>query len=133
MVTKTLITELKKARDLFDWTLVTGDMPPVERRRSQRLRVRGRLKKQPDQGLIDPIGAVCFSRTGIFFSEQYWVEAALSIGLSMEDARDIIAAANDMTWRTVGSTREPDPNKIALRESLINATRPVAEVDAVSK
>jgi hypothetical protein len=51
----------------------------------------------------------------------------------MEDARDIIAAANDMTWRTVGSTREPDPNKIALRESLINATRPVAEVDAVSK
>jgi hypothetical protein len=133
MVTKTLIAELKKARDLFDWTLVTGDSPVVERRRSPRLRVRGRLKKQPDQGFLDPIGAVCFSRTGIVFSEQYWVEAALSIGLSVEDARDIIAAANDMTWRNVGNAREPDPNKIALRESLLNATRPVAEVDAVSK
>jgi len=101
MVTKELIAELEKARDLFEWTLLNGDLPPVERRKNPRLRVRGRVRKDPDKVLLDPIGAVCFSKTGIMFSEHYWVEAALTIGLAIEDARDIIAAANDMTWRNV--------------------------------
>jgi len=133
MVTKEFISELEKARDLFEWTLITGDSPVIERRRSQRLRVRGRLKNGTDKALFDPIGAVCFARTGILFSEQYWVEAALSIALSIEDARDIVAAANDMTWRTIGNSRQPDPYKSAIRECLLEVTRPLAELDAVSK
>ena len=133
MVTKELIAELEKARDLFEWTLLNGDLPVVERRKNPRLRVRGRVRKDPDKVLLDPIGAVCFSKTGIMFSEHYWVEAALTIGLAIEDARDIIAAANDMTWRNVGSVRQPDPYKHALRECLMDVTRPLAPVGAVSK
>jgi hypothetical protein len=125
MVTKELIAELERARDLFEWTMFPGDTPMVERRKNPRLRVRGRLKKDPEKVMLDPIGAVCFSRTGIMFSEHYWVEAALTIGLPIEDARDIMAAANDMTWRTVGSVRQPDPYKQALRESLLDVTRPL--------
>jgi len=131
MVTKELITELEKARELFEWSLLTGDAPVIERRKSLRLRVRGRLKKDPDKVMLDPIGAVCFSRTGIMFSEHYWVEAALTIGLSIEDARDIMAAANDMTWRNVGTVRKPDPYKQHLRECLLDVTRPLAPVETV--
>jgi len=127
MVTKELIAELEKARDLFEWSLFTGDAPVVERRKNPRLRVRGKLKKDSQQVMLDPIGAVCFSRTGIMFSEHYWVEAALTIGLSIEDARDIMAAANDMTWRNVGNVRKPDPYKQALRESILDVTRPLTE------
>ena len=127
MVTKELIAELEKARGLFEWALLSGDAPVVERRKNPRLRVRGKLKADPEQVLLDPIGAVCFSRTGIMFSEHYWVEAALTIGLAIEDARDIMAAANDMTWRNVGSARQPDPYKQALRECLLDVTRPLAE------
>ncbi len=56
------------------------------------------------------------------FSEDYWVEAAISIGLSVHDARDLVAAANDMTWRTVEDRRQPDPYKQALRSWLVQAT-----------
>ena len=63
MVTKELITELERARDLFEWALLSGDAPVVERRKNPRLRVRGKLKTDPEQVLMDPIGAVCFSRT----------------------------------------------------------------------
>src|SRR5688572_12570956 len=133
MVTKELIAELEKARDLFEWTLLNGDLPPVERRKNPRLRVRGRVRKDPDKVLLDPIGAVCFSKTGIMFSEHYWVEAALTIGLAIEDARDIIAAANDMTWRNVGSVRQPDPYKQHLRECLLDVTRPMAPMEAVPR
>ena len=127
MVTKELIAELEKARDLFEWSLLSGDLPIVERRKNPRLRVRGKLKKDHEKVLLDPIGAVCFSRTGIMFSEHYWVEAAITIGLSIEDARDIMAAANDMTWRNIGTVRQPDPYKQALRECILDATRALAK------
>ena len=127
MVTKELIAELEKARDMFEWTLFSGDAPVIERRKNPRLRVRGKLKKDPEKTMLDPIGAVCFSRTGIMFSEHYWVEAALTIGLAIEDARDIMAAANDMTWRNVGTVRQPDPYKQAIRECILDVTRPLAE------
>jgi hypothetical protein len=56
------------------------------------------------------------------FGEDYWVEAAISIGLSLQDARDIVSATNDVTWRTTGEQREPDPYKQALRQWLLEAT-----------
>jgi len=122
MVTKEFIAELKKSRDLFEWTLLQGTGTWVERRATPRLRVRAKLKNDPDQGLLDPIGAVCFARTGVLFSEDYWVEAAIAIGLSVQDARDVVAAANDITWRTVDDRREPDSYKQALRSWLVEAT-----------
>ncbi|HEY5443690.1 MAG TPA: hypothetical protein VIJ87_04305, partial [Pyrinomonadaceae bacterium] len=132
MVTKELITELEKARDLFEWTLSPSSGPAHERRRTPRLRVRGILKSNPELTVFDPIGAVCFSKTGFMFSEDYWVEAAISIGLSIEDARDIMSAANDMTWRNVNDRREPDPYKHALRKCLVDVTRPQQEIAALS-
>ena len=82
----------------------------------------------PDKILFDPIGAVCFAKTGLMFSEDYWVEAAISIGLAIEDARDVMAAANDMTWRNVKDHREPDPHKHAIRKCLVDVTQPQHEV-----
>ena len=108
MVTKELITELEKARDLFEWALLPSSGPVHERRRTPRLRVRGTLKSNPKLTVFDPIGAVCFSKTGVMFSEDYWVEAAISIG------------------------REPDPYRHALRKCLVDVTQPQQEVAAVS-
>jgi hypothetical protein len=132
MVTKELITELEKARDLFEWALLPSSGPVHERRRTPRLRVRGTLKSNPKLTVFDPIGAVCFSKTGVMFSEDYWVEAAISIGLAIDDARDIMSAANDMTWRTMNDRREPDPYRHALRKCLVDVTQPQQEIAAVS-
>ena len=122
MLTKEFIAELKKARDLFEWTLVLGSGPWVERRATPRLRIRAKLKNDPDKSVLEPIGAVCFARTGVLFNEDYWVESAIAIGLPVQDARDVISAANDITWRTAGDHREPDPYKQALRSWLVEAT-----------
>ena len=122
MLTKEFIAELRKARDLFEWTLVLGSGLWVERRATPRLRIRAKLKNDPDEGVLEPIGAVCFARTGVLFNEDYWVEAAIAIGLPVQDARDVIAAGNDITWRTVGDHREPDSYKQALRSWVVEAT-----------
>jgi len=122
VITKEFIKELEKARDLFEWTLVPGTGPMAERRATSRLRVRAKLKNNAEMVQFDPIGAVCFARTGMSFSEDYWVEAAISIGMSVQDAKDLTAAGNDMTWRTVEDRREPDPYKQALRKMLVDAT-----------
>ena len=132
MVTKELMTELEKARDLFTWCLMPGTGPMVERRQTPRLRVRAMLKNDPDKTMFDPIGAVCFAKTGLMFSDDYWIEAAISIALSIEDARDIISAANDMTWRTMDDHREPDPYKEALRNCLMDVTRLRQEISVIS-
>jgi hypothetical protein len=122
VITKEFIKELEKARDLFEWTLSQATGPVAERRATPRFRIRARLKNSSDMVQFDPIGAVCFARTGMTFSEDYWVEAAISIGLPVEDARDLTAAGNDLTWRTIDDKREPDPYKQALRKMLVDAT-----------
>ncbi|HEX5000490.1 MAG TPA: hypothetical protein VFY29_19865 [Terriglobia bacterium] len=122
MVTKEFITELERTRDLFEWKLTTCPSPFAERRAVPRLRVRATLKNNPVNTRFEPIGAVCFLLKGLTFSEDYWVEAAISIGLSVQDARDLLAAANDMTWRNVADNREPDPYRMALRKWLVEAT-----------
>jgi len=122
MVTKEFITELEKARDLFEWTLTPGTGQMAERRATPRLRVRAKLKNDPEMVQFEPIGAVCFAKTGMTFTEDYWVEAAISIGLSVQAARDLVAAANDTTWRKVGDRRQPDPYKQSLRSALVQAT-----------
>jgi hypothetical protein len=122
VVTKELISELEKIRDLFDWTALVAQGPMADRRTKPRWHIRAKLKDSPDNILFDPIGAVCFAKTKLIFSDDYWVEAAITIGLSVQDARDVVAASNDMTWRTVETRREPDPYKYALRTWLVEAT-----------
>ena len=83
MVAKELLDELQSIRRDFDWTYD-----------GRNRRIRAKLKSQPDGQLFDPIGAVCYSRTGLLFGEENWFRAAEEIGLSHIDAGDITAAAN---------------------------------------
>jgi len=116
-----LIAELANVREAFEFRLTPHMGAAPERRARPRLRLRGVSKTGADGLLFEPIGAVCFARMGHAYGEDYWVEAAASIGLPLHDARDVIAAANDLTWRTVNDQRAPDPYKEMLRTRLILA------------
>jgi hypothetical protein len=119
VLTKEFILELKKVRHMFEWNLTPDTGKFAERRATPRFHLRATVKDRPELGQFEPIGAVCFVRTNMAFTADYWVEAALSIGLPVQDARNIVAAANDLTWRTVGEVRKPDPYRQQLRTTLI--------------
>jgi hypothetical protein len=123
MNTGELIAELEKVRDLFEWRLEPHQsrLEPIDRRARPRLRFRGVCKDGPEGTLFEPIGAVCYARTGISYSDDYWLEAALTLHITPEDARDLIAAANDLTWRPVETGREPDPYRQMLRQAMAAA------------
>jgi hypothetical protein len=89
MVASEFLEELKLTRRDFDW----------EYRGAQR-RLRGRLKSDPLGQLFDPIGAVCYSRTGKVFSETDWFRASEEIGLTHLDAGDATGAGNTMCRRS---------------------------------
>lgn len=88
MVAWELLEELKLTRRDFDWQY-----------RGVSRKIRGRLKSQPNGPLFDPIGAVCYSRTGVVFSEENWFQASEEIGLNHIDAGDLTAAGNTMCRR----------------------------------
>jgi hypothetical protein len=41
--------------------------------------------------------------------------------LSPQDAKDLVAAANDLAWRQVEDHREPDPYRQMLRQTMATA------------
>ena len=57
---------------------------------------------------------MCFAKTGCLFDEESWIQAADAIELSLIDAADITAAANDRTWKAEGDERVTDPHLISL-------------------
>ena len=125
MNARELVDELKKVGHLFEWRLVshtyTPDPAPVERRIKPRRRLRGVCKGGPEGMVFEPIGAVCYIRTGIVYGEDNWLESALTLELSPQDAKDLIAAANDLAWRQVEDHREPDPYRQMLRQTMATA------------
>src|SRR5262245_18822721 len=86
MIAKELLDELSSIRRDFDWQYD-----------GRSRKIRGKLKSQPDGATFDPIGAVCYSRTGLIFDEENWFRAAEEIGLSHIDAGDLTAAANNVS------------------------------------
>jgi hypothetical protein len=122
MDAKELLAELEKLGELFEWRLVPHGSSggPNDRRRHPRLRVRGRCKGGPEDS-FEPIGAVCYARTGVAYDEDHWLESAYTLELSAQDARDLVAAANDLAWRQVNERREPDPHRQILRQGMIEA------------
>jgi hypothetical protein len=88
MVASELLEELKLTRRDFDWQY-----------RGVSRKIRGRLKSQPNGRLFDPIGAVCYSRTGQVFTEENWFKASEEIGLTHIAAGDLTAASNTMCRR----------------------------------
>lgn len=88
MVASELMEELRLTRREFDWQY-----------RGVSRKIRGRLKSQPNGQFFDPIGAVCYSRTGLIFKEENWFKASEEIGLNHIDAGDLTAAGNTMCRR----------------------------------
>jgi len=85
MVAKELLEELKNTRHNFDWTYD-----------GRSRKIRATLKSDPAGLMFDPIGAVCYSRTGMIFDQDNWYRAAQEIGLTHIDAGDLTAAANNV-------------------------------------
>jgi hypothetical protein len=112
MVAKELLEELRGIRRDFDWKF-DGNSG----------KIRANLKSQPGN-VFDPIGAVCFARTGSVHPEQEWYEAAEELGLSHIDAGDLTAAANNVS-RTTGQ-----PNTDNLRRQMIDTLRLEAKASA---
>ena len=102
MVAKELLEELTKIRRDFEWVYDGNNR-----------RIRGKVQSGSKTHVFDPIGAVCYSSTGLVFSEEDWFRAAEKIGLSHIDAGDLMAASNN--------TYDPDehhPQK--LRQEMID-------------
>lgn len=123
MNARELVDELKKVGHLFEWKLVSHTHSPqsAERRVKPRRRLRGVCKTGPEGTVFEPIGAVCYIRTGIVYGEDNWLESALTLELSPQDAKDLVAAANDLAWRQVEDHREPDPYRQMLRQTMAAA------------
>lgn len=86
MVTSELLEELNRIQGNFTWHY-----------EGQSKRIRAKLRFPSHQVLFDPIGAVCYSRTGLAFDEDHWFGAAERLGLSHIDAADLTAAANNVS------------------------------------
>jgi hypothetical protein len=86
MIARELLEELKSVRRNFDWNYCGTDRV-----------IRGKLKAHTNGDTFDPIGAVCYVRTGLVFEANDWLQAAEQIDLSLIDAGDLTAAANNVS------------------------------------
>ena len=71
--------------------------------------------------MLDPIGAVCYAATQELYGPDSWQDAANAIELSLISAADLVAAANDRTWKGKPGFREPDEYLLSLRRQLIES------------
>jgi hypothetical protein len=85
MVAREFLEELKSVQKDFDWKL-----------EGRTQRIRARLKSRPEGLAFDPIGALCYSKTGLILAEENWFRAAREIELTHIDAGDLTAAANNV-------------------------------------
>lgn len=116
------LAELEAAHDMFDWQLSPDAGAEPEPRQRARYRLRGISKRGPASGaMFEPVGAVCYARTGAVYTEDNWSGAARALGLPSLCMADLIAAANDHTWAGPGGRRQPVHHLRALRTRLIRA------------
>jgi hypothetical protein len=121
MIAAELISELEKIRSCFQWQFVPDSHLAVDRRGRNRHRLRGICKDRLGELMFEPIGAVCYIKTGRTYTNDSWIEAANILGLSLMDAADLTAAANDVTWQRESGAREADRSIQSLRKRLIAA------------
>ncbi len=79
-----LISELRGARDLFDWQCQGASKS-----------IRGFLKTSGINVSFDPVRAVCFSRTNLIFDDAHRDDASRALGLSSGDCEDVLDGANN--------------------------------------
>jgi hypothetical protein len=94
MVANELMEELRTIRWTFDWEYEGANR-----------KIRASLRANPEAPTFDPIGALCYFRTGLVFDEGNWFEAAEEIGLTHIDAADLTAAANNVSTDYAQSLR----------------------------
>ena len=114
MIASELLEELNRIRGNFNWHYA-GDAR----------KIRAKLRFPSQTQLFDPIGAVCYTRTGLVFHEDHWLSAAEKLGLSHIDAADLTAAANNVS---LISNRQ---YMLRLRSQIIDEVRLRPETIAV--
>jgi hypothetical protein len=82
MTATELLAELSIIQSRFEWWVTDQG------------RLRARLTTDPDNRVFDPVTAVAYVRTGKYFAEGFWTQAANSLGLEYEDCAEIVAACN---------------------------------------
>jgi hypothetical protein len=75
-----IIEELKAVRDAFEWRL------------TERERIQGSLKNDVTGRVFDPVTAVAFLRSGVYYPEGHTAAAARDLGLSFLDCTEITTA-----------------------------------------
>jgi hypothetical protein len=120
MTTSDFIDELKTVRSLLEWKLVPDTNWTPERRAQPRLQIRATSDDFFSDFLFDPVGALCYVRTGLAY-ELDFSRVARWLNLPENDAWLIKAAANDLTWQQVGECRRPQPQIQFLRSQLAAA------------
>jgi hypothetical protein len=121
VIAREFIEELKSIQHLYSWKFQSDGNLAGNSRSRLRLSIRASLNESEDILLMDPIGVVCLAKTGRLFDAESWIEAANAIELSLIDAADITAAANDRTWKAEGKGRVMDPYLVSLRKRLMNS------------
>jgi hypothetical protein len=118
VIASQFMEELRSIQHLYAWKFESDENWRGNRRSRPRLRIRASLDDSADSPVLDPIGVVCFAKTGRLFNAESWIEAADAIELSLIDAADITAAANDRTWTAEGDGRVMNRYLVSLRKRL---------------
>src|SRR5262245_38281863 len=116
MVAREFLEELKSASRDFDWKFEGPSQ-----------RIRG--KSRANGATFDPIGALCYSKTGLILDEEHWFRAAREIELTHIDAGDITAAGNNVSGH-------PDQYYTQyLRRQMVSivSPRPESNLERISK
>jgi hypothetical protein len=122
MTAQSFLEELSKIRCEFAWRLEPDTATGSERREWTRFQIRAVSDRAGTEEVVfDPIGAVCFARTGKVCDAARWAEAAEAIDLGADEARRLADAANDRTWEESEGRRRPNTRLQALRVDLIRA------------
>jgi hypothetical protein len=99
-----LLKELHSIQDTFTWYL------------TRQGRIRANLKNDSARRVFDPVTAVAYFRSGEFYPEGNWTQAAKTMGLMFADCAEIVAASN-YEW-------DPKCRQGALRNNLLGILLP---------
>jgi hypothetical protein len=113
------LTALNDVRDRFGWCLVPDAGPGSERRAHPRLHVRAVLLSGGRETVLDPIGAVCYSRTGSVYEPRDWPDAGEVLGMAPRDSAMLVAASSDRTWSGPEGQRERVPMLAEVRDRMV--------------